>query len=219
MTNFDSIAFLFDLDGVLIDSEREYTRIWHEINESFPTGVVDFERKIKGTTLDDILTTYFPSAGIRADVEKLLYEKEQLMRYSYCDGAHDMLERLRDRGIPMALVTSSNDVKMSHIRVQLPELCGYFKSIIDGGMVRHSKPDPEGYLTAAAKLGVCPARCAVVEDSLQGVRAGKAAGAFVIGVAGTLPAETLEPECDLLVDRLHQVDLNAICAILNERHG
>lgn len=65
-----------------------------------------------------------------------------------------------------------------------------------------SKPDPQGYLMAADAIGVPIEDCAVVEDSLQGVKAGRKSGAFVIGVANTLPAEVLQPYSDVIVDNL-----------------
>ena len=89
--------------------------------------------------------------------------------------------------------------------------------IIDGSQVVRSKPDPEGYLRAAAALGIKPEICAVLEDSLQGATAGRRSGAFVIGVVGTLSADILRPECDILVDSLARIDLNDICHILNTR--
>lgn len=203
-------AFLFDLDGVLIDSEREYTRIWQTIEERFPTGVQNFTKKIKGTTLPNILDTYFPDSEVRSQVEKMLYELEQKMIYTYCPGAKEFLDKLKTRGIRMALVTSSNDIKMRHLYRDIPEIRSYFVKIIDDRCVTRSKPDPQGYLLGAEACEENPCKCVVVEDSLQGVKAGEAAGAFVIGVEGTLPAETIAPHCRQVVSNLTQVDIDSI---------
>lgn len=211
------IGALFDLDGVLIDSESEYTKIWQRIERRFPTGVKDFPRVIKGTTLEDILARYFSGPGVRPQVEKMLLEEEQKMVYDYCPGARSLLQELQKREVPMALVTSSNCYKISHLRQCRPELESQFDFVVVGEMVSHSKPDPEGYLLAASKLGVEPRRCVVFEDSLQGVKAGKAAGAYVIGVVGTLPAETLAPFCDLLVNHLTEVDVDKLVNTLQNR--
>lgn len=198
-------AFLFDLDGVLIDTETTYSGIWRDIEKQFPTGVENFDKVIKGTTLEDILSRYFSGEGVREKVEKLLYEAEDKMRYTYCPYALDLLAILNAEGIPCAMVTSSDDKKMDHLRREMPELIPLFSTIIDGSQVTRSKPDPEGYLSAAAKLGVDSQDCVVVEDSLQGVKAGRNAGAFVIGVAGTLPADTLAPHVDIVVHSLQEV--------------
>lgn len=204
--NNDSIlsqeAFLFDLDGVIIDSERVYTEIWKEIDNRFPTGVSDFEYKIKGTTLDNILATYFPDREMALKVTELLYELEGAIKYEVIPGARKFLEHLKNTGKKIALVTSSNDVKMSHLWFQHPELKQYFDFIVTADMISRSKPDPEGYLLAASKVGCYPEKCVVIEDSLQGVKAGKAAHAKVIGVAGTLSAEVLEPYSDIVVSDL-----------------
>lgn len=217
MRNSNDIACLFDLDGVLVDSERLYSKIWEAIEVKWPTGVDNFAYKIKGTTLEDILNRYFPDPGIRQDVTKELYRLEGLMVYGPKAGAMDLLNTLRASGIATALVTSSNGMKMTHLWKDMPELKEKFETIITGDEVCNSKPDPEGYLKAAAQVGVDPQRCAVFEDSLQGVKAGKAAGAYVIGVAGTLKAEDIAPFCDIVVDTLVGFDTNMLENILLAR--
>lgn len=206
--NYDNIACLFDLDGVLIDSERMYTKIWEAIEKEFPTGVENFAYKIKGTTLEDILDRYFPDPEIRKKVTNEIYRLEGMMIYGPKPGAMELLDSLKRRGIPLALVTSSNDLKMAHLWYDMPGLKGEFDTIITGDEVKESKPNPEGYLKAAAQVGVEPCRCAVFEDSLQGVKAGKAAGAYVVGVAGTLKAEDIAPYSDIVVDTLEGFDVD-----------
>lgn len=199
------LAFLFDLDGVVIDSEREYTRIWSRISEEFPTGVEDFACRIKGTTLEKILETYYPDSEVRKKVEKRLYEEEAKMHYEYCEGAREFLTYLRENRVPMALYTSSNQYKMRHLYEDRPELASFFDVIVTSELVHHSKPDPEGYLIAADKLGFKPAECCVVEDSLQGVKAGRRAGGKVVGVAGTMTPGTLRPYSDIIVKDLTEL--------------
>lgn len=193
---------LFDLDGVLIDSESEYTRIWNLIDEVYPTGVENFAQKIKGTNLEDILSRHYPDPQLRRKVEKKLYEEEGKMHYDYCEGAENVLRRLKDLNVPMALYTSSNQKKMEHLYRDRPDIAGYFDYIVLGDMVSESKPSPEGYLKAAKGLGLKDGNWIVVEDSLQGVKAGKASGGKVVGVAGTLPASILEPYCDKVIDSM-----------------
>lgn len=217
MRNNKNIACLFDLDGVLVDSERLYTKIWEAIEKKWPTGIDNFAYKIKGTTLDDILNRYFPDPEIRNMVTKELYRLEGLMVYGPKAGAMELLDTLRERGIAKALVTSSNNLKMEHLWKDMPELKEEFETIITGDEVHNSKPDPEGYLTASSHVEVEPHRCAVFEDSLQGVKAGKAAGAYVIGVSGTLKAEDIAPYCDMVVDTLEGLDVDMLEKILISR--
>lgn len=75
-------GFLFDLDGVVIDSETQYSQIWHHIDTCFPTGVDDFEHVIKGMTLDNILNTYFRPQDFDS-VTRILYDEERKMRYRF----------------------------------------------------------------------------------------------------------------------------------------
>lgn len=217
MISPDKIAVLFDLDGVLIDSETEYTKIWERIERRYPTGIKDFARKIKGTTLTDILNRYFPDPEVQPRVIELLLKEEKEMRYRYCAGAEDLLKTLEDKGVGRAIVTSSDEVKMAHLREDIPELYTMVNVIIDASMVTRSKPDPQGYLIAAQELGIEPERCAVFEDSLQGMRAGKAAGAFVVGITTTLGREAVEDEADLLVDSLEAIDIDNLLEILSNR--
>lgn len=210
------VGFLFDLDGVLIDSEREYTRIWEEIDRIYPTGVENFPLVIKGRTLPEILKTYFPSELHGAVTDKL-NEMEQKMRYPMLPGAEDMLGRLKARGLGCVLVTSSNDLKMRHLREEQPRLEGFFDHIVTADRISKSKPDPEGYLLGAELLGVDPRRCVVFEDSAQGVMAGRRAGAYVVGLTTTLPAEKLEPYTDRLAGTLEDIDIDRLLEILSRR--
>ncbi len=217
MEKNERIGCLFDLDGVLIDSEKLYTKIWEAIEQQWPTGIDNFAYKIKGTTLEDILDRYFPDEAVRADVIKELYRLESMMIYAPLPGALAFLDALRERNIPIALVTSSNDLKMQHLWKDMPGFKDKFDVIITGNDVTYSKPNPEGYLTAAHRIGVDPKRCAVFEDSLQGVKAGKAAGAYVVGVTGTLKAEDIAPCSDIVVNSVAEVDIDDLESRIESR--
>lgn len=217
MSKNSEIGCLFDLDGVIIDSERLYTKIWEAIETQWPTGIENFPYKIKGTTLEDILDRYFPDPEVQRKVVGELYRLEGLMVYQPLPGALEFLDNLRNAGVPAALVTSSNERKMAHLWSDMPELKKDFRVIITGDEVHNSKPDPEGYLMAAKSIGVKPEKCAVFEDSLQGVKAGRAAGAYVIGIAGTLKADDIAPYCDRVVFGLDEVDIEQLSEILTDR--
>lgn len=211
-----SIGCLFDLDGVLVDSERIYTKIWEAIEEQWPTGVENFPYKIKGTTLEDILERYFREE-VREDVTNEVIRLEGMMVYGPMPGAMEFLDSLCDKGIPRALVTSSNDLKMEHLWMDIPDLKEKFNVVITGDEVTNSKPDPEGYIKAAASLGIDPRRCAVFEDSLQGVKAGKTAGAFVVGIAGILKASDIAPYSDIVVNAVNDINIDRLEEILKSR--
>lgn len=207
MTDNSTIGFLFDLDGVLIDSEKGYSEIWKKVNEKYPTGVENLETVIKGCTLEKILTDYYPEPEVASKVTDMLYYLEGKMKYEFKEGAKELLLELKRKDIPTVLVTSSNEKKMSHLYEEIPELKSLFDFIITADQITRSKPDPEGYLLGAVKICCKPQNCIVFEDSLQGVIAGENAGAYVVGVAGTLPETTLQPYSDQVVHTLKNMDI------------
>lgn len=211
------VGFLFDLDGVLIDSERSYSRFWKEVDRVYPTGYDNFDRIIKGTTLYDILDRYFSDPEVREKVTQLCLELERNIRYGYEKGAHELLRGLKERGIPVALVTSSDKVKMHNLWLQLPDLRDLLTAVIDAECVTKSKPDPEGYLKGAAALGVAPEHCVVFEDSLTGVKAGRASGSYVIGMSQTLGADVVRPYSDEVHASLEEIDPDVLIALLRRR--
>lgn len=212
-----TIGALFDLDGVLIDSESEYTRVWSEVNRRFPTPYPDLAHRIKGMTLDNIVATYYEADGLGDKVRETLHMLEDEMKYEWLPGAKSFVEWLIENGIPRALVTSSDNKKMDHLREEVPELENMMTELVTADKITRSKPDPEGYLLGAELIGADPRHCVVFEDSLQGVKAGRASGAYVIGIAGTLPASAIEPYCDKVVNNLEEVDKTSLINILINR--
>ena len=217
MEKHRNTGFLFDLDGVLIDSEKEYSRIWSQINNEFPTGIESLEEKIKGTTLDKILSDYFPDHEIQQSVKERLYEMESRMKYETKEGVAELLEGIKNRNKKMALVTSSNDDKMRHLEEEIPGFIDLFDHVVTSDQISRSKPDPEGYILGARKIGCEPKNCVVFEDSVQGIKAGMASGAYVIGIAGTLPGEKLQPYSHRVIETLIDFDIDAIIEILENR--
>lgn len=211
-----NIGFLFDLDGVLVDSEREYTRIWTEIERRYPTGKQDFALLIKGQTLTKILTDNFPEE-VRDEINDLLHLLEGEMVYRYCPGAQEFLSALHCRGEKVVVVTSSDEVKMAHLYRDISDFLNYIDLVVDASKVKRSKPDPEGYLLGAESIGVNIRHCVVFEDSVQGVKAGRASGAYVVGIAGTKKRDELLPFCDVVVDSLSEVDIDSLSQLLISR--
>lgn len=197
-------GILFDLDGVIIDSEGLYTRFWEKTEAEFPTGIPDFARAIKGTNLEKILD-HFPRPEVRQEILRRIHDFDRELTYPLFPGAMELLEGLRAEGVPTALYSSSNPEKMARLFTVHPSLRQMFGAIVNGSMVARSKPDPEGYLIAAKAIGCRPEDCVVVEDSLQGVRAGIAAGAAVAAIAGTLPRRVLERETPHVFDSIAQL--------------
>lgn len=190
-------AALFDLDGVLIDTEGAYTAFWDDMARRHDKPST-FAHDIKGTTLTEILERNFP-ASMHQDIIDAVHDYEDNMAFVPFEGVMEFLNALDMLQIPMAIVTSSDDKKMESLKTRLPELTAHMAAIIDGSMVTHSKPHPEGYLKAAELLGKDPCHCIVFEDSIQGLQAARRAGSKVVGLATTNPKEKVEPLCDVMI--------------------
>lgn len=200
-------AALFDLDGVLLDTETVYTRIWSDIDRAIPTGVENFALKIKGTNLTYILNTYYPNADTQLEVKAMLRDAEENMEYRIFPGAVEYVDALKAKGIPSAIVTSSADDKMDYVARALPDFLSHFSVLVTGSHVQRSKPDPQGYLLAAERLGAPACDCTVYEDSINGLKAGRAAGAHVVALATTNPREALTELADVVYDSIAEIPL------------
>ena len=175
-------AVLFDLDGVLTDTEGTYTQFWSDVDRRYHTGIDNFALVIKGNTLDNILSTYFPDPDTQRLIRADLADFEAKMRYQLFDGVLPLLDVLKCNNIPAAIVTSSNSVKMDGLFAQLPGFRENFAAVITDEDISRSKPDPEGYLKAMAHFGVTPAETMIFEDSGPGLEAARASGAAVYKV-------------------------------------
>ncbi len=207
MTN--PCGILFDLDGVLLDSEGQYSIFWDKMEKTFPTGVPDFASYIKGFHLTRILG-YFADDEIRNQVLNELLEFERNMKYEFFPGALTFVKMLRDAGIPMAIVTSSDRKKMQALYSQYPEFPSLFDQIITGDMVTKAKPDPECFLLGAQRIGVDIKDCIVFEDSRNGLIAARESGASVIGITTTLKPEDVIPLCDLTAAAVSELSLEQV---------
>ena len=191
---------LFDLDGTLIDSESQYTQFWSAMDVLYPTGVDNFAMVIKGSTLPKILDTYFPDPTYQADIRQRLADFENNMQLPMYPGVPQLLRDLRAAGWMLAVVTSSNPAKMAVVRRHNPGFDSMFDTIVTDADVTRSKPDPQGYQLAAGRLGCRPDCCAVFEDSINGLEAGRRSGAKVVGIATTNSRERIAPLSDIVVD-------------------
>lgn len=207
MTN--PCGILFDLDGVLLDSEGQYSIFWDKMEKTFPTGVPDFASYIKGFHLTRILG-YFADDEIRNQVLTELLEFERNMKYEFFPGALTFVKMLRDAGLPMAIVTSSDRKKMQALYSQYPEFPTLFDQIITGDMVTKAKPDPECFLLGAQRIGVDIKNCIVFEDSRNGLIAARESGASVIGITTTLKPEDVIPLCDLNAAAVSELSLEQV---------
>lgn len=205
MTDFPLV--MFDLDGVLIDTEPGYTAFWSEIGRDYFPENAAFAPSIKGHSLTDILQTHFHDRpGLIPEVIRRLQDYEAEMPFPLIPGALDFVARLRAAGVRTAVVTSSNHEKMACLYRTLPDFAAHFDRIFTAEDAGRSKPAPDCYLNAAAHFGLPASRCAVFEDSPSGLQAARASGARVYGVATSLPVGELRALCDEVVRHFADID-------------
>ncbi len=208
-------AALFDLDGVLIDTETQYTAFWAGIGKRFVPDVPDFAQRMKGETLRHIFDTYFPDMEERqAELSAALSAFEQTMGYPLMPGAEALVAALRSAGWHTAVVTSSNREKMANVYAANPGLEKWFDRVFTAEDTARSKPEPDPYLGAGRFFGLTSPWCVVFEDSLNGVRAGHAAGMAVVGLSTTLPVSAIAPYCRVVVPDLSALAVADVEALL-----
>jgi HAD superfamily hydrolase (TIGR01509 family) len=192
-------ALLVDMDGLLVDTEPSWTVAEVELASQLGGEFTpDVKAAIVGTRLEVAVPTMLRWYGAPTDhatVERtatwLLRRMVELFAEppALLPGTRELLTAAREAGVPLALVSSSYRVLVDAV---LAHGAGLFDTTLAGDEVEHGKPHPEPYLTAAARLGVDPAKCVVLEDSPSGVASGEAAGCAVVAVP-SVPGVSFEP--------------------------
>lgn len=199
MENMEFKAALFDLDGVVFDTEPQYSIFWGgQFRHSYPEHP-GMEQLIKGMTLVEIYEKYFQNKGIQDRITRELDEFEQTMDFVYVKGFENYVKSLRDRGVKTAVVTSSNMAKMENVYRKRPEFKTYFDAILTSEDFAESKPSPDCYQRAAQRFGLTKDECVVFEDSFNGLKSGRAAGMYVVGLATTNSPESIAPFADRVI--------------------
>lgn len=206
-------AALFDFDGTLVDTERQYSVFWSNINRIYCNEIEYLADIIKGTTLVQIFERYFPDKETRNEVTRMLNDYEANMVYSFFPGALDFVKDLKSHGVKCAIVTSSNIPKMISARKCMPEIDFYFDRIFTSEDFTASKPDPDCYLRAQESLGVSKEECIIFEDAFSGLQAGVSSGIFTVGLATTNSRESLSGRCDLILDSFTGVTFDIIQSV------
>ena len=205
-------AIVFDMDGLLLDTER-LARTTFEVACERHGVIVDrtlYHRCI-GTSVDDTREILRGALGV-AQYDRIsrdwagLYEAHVTTRaVAVKDGAIELLDLARRLDLPMALATSTR-TDLANTKLRLAGLDGYFSHIVGGDAVTRTKPHPEPYLTATRAIGFLAHECWAVEDSDIGVRAAHAAGLFVCQVPDLVqPSVAARALGHTIVDSLHDV--------------
>ena len=204
-------AALFDLDGVVFDTESQYTNFWGSVGKQYFPAQPDFAERIKGSTLVQIYDRYFKGETEKQQtITKALDDFERAMDYAYIPGFCEFIRSLRANGIKTAVVTSSNIAKMENVYRAHPEFKCLFDAILTSEDFDKSKPDPDCYLKVSQRFCFQPDECVGFEDSINGLKAVKAAKMICVGLTTTNPEEVVAEYADIVIDNyLTDGDVNA----------
>lgn len=199
MKEREEIAFLFDLDGVVFDTEHYYSEFWAEEGRKYRPEVEHLEMKIKGRGLKDIYREYFHDEKTQELIREDLKKMEKEMRFNYIAGVEKFVRSIHEKGIKICLVTSSKDDKMERVFRARPEIKEYFPLRVTADDIEHSKPSPDCYLMGSKKCGVEAKKCIVFEDSLAGIEAAQRAEMRVIALSTTYTEEELREKTEEII--------------------
>lgn len=214
-------AFIFDMDGVIVDSNPVHKIALQQFcqEHGYDLSEDDLREKIYGRTNRDWLRNLFGELDDHT-VRKYAEEKEALFRSLYSDikplnGLISFLDQLDELKIKRAIATSAPRANVD-FTLDNTNTRRYFSTILDDSFVSEGKPNPQIYLKSAQAVGFEPARCIVLEDSLSGVAAGKRAGCKVVGLTTTHSPEELA-EAHLVIEDFEGISPESLISRLYER--
>jgi HAD superfamily hydrolase (TIGR01509 family) len=205
MTVNDSLpgAVIFDMDGVLVDSNPFHLRKWADLlyEHGIPFNPDDLPQQILGQRNDAAFRFFFGPQLDEDEIQRLSEELEERFRRVFrphaepLPGLAALLAECHSAGVPMAVASSAMAKNVEFI-VDALGFRPYFRCLVTGDEVIHPKPHPEIYLKTAAKVAVKPAACVTFEDSFVGVEAAKRAGMKCVAIASTFPPAELRERTD-----------------------
>ena len=176
-------AVIFDMDGVIFDSERLVIECWETIAKKYNIpDIVEICMRVQGNNREETGKRFREKYGNDFPYEAYKKEVSALFRHLYGGGrlplkpgVAEILKELKRKDIPLALASST---RTDIVKLELDEarLLQYFDAVLGGDMVSRSKPEPDIFLAAAEAVGAVPANCYVLEDSFNGIRAAYRAG-------------------------------------------
>lgn len=200
MHNSKQFAFIFDMDGVLVDNMRLHARSWVELFRDYGLEGLDPERYLRETAgmkgldvlrhfLDPDITP--EDAGHLTELKDFLYRVMYRKEICPVEGLEPFLDRAESLHIKLGVGTGAGARNIDYT-LEIPGLRNRFQAVVGSHQVRHGKPHPDIFLRVAELLGTDPSRCIVFEDALPGIEAANAAGMKSIALATTNPSEIMQ---------------------------
>ena len=206
-------AAVFDMDGLMFDTERVGRDAWNEVGKAWGFGdLTQVNEQCLGRNKASCREIFHRFFGDKLTLDAVLDAAQPIPRRSYEEhgmpckkGLRELLEYLKAGGIKIAMATSS-DRADAEWNLQKAGLREYFNALICGDMVKRSKPDPDIYLTAARTLGVAPENCIGLEDSRNGILSVRNAGMHPILIPDLVkPDEEMLSAAEVVLSDLGQV--------------
>lgn len=216
-------GLLFDMDGVLVNNLDVHREAFAEFFRRYGVErTFDELNRHFGRGNDDIMGELMPRDIVeRVGIRELGNQKEAIYREIYAptikpqEGLIEFLKESEREGLRSAVGSSGFLANVDFV-LDKCDIRRYFSTIVAGDQVTKCKPDPEIYLTAAAKLGLEPSECIVFEDAEAGIEAGKRAGMVVVALATTFSREFLEEtEADLIIDDFRDINVEQLRELLD----
>lgn len=181
-------AVLFDMDGLMFDTETAYSIVQTEMFKKRDMEfTVEIKRPLMGKRADEVMERIIEVWGTHEKVEDVLFEQDELLKKVFresvkkLEGLDEIIQFLVENNVRTCIGTSSRKFLVD-ILLEKYNLSDMFEFVVSGDMVAKGKPDPEIYTTCIKKLNIPPSDCLVLEDSLNGVRAGVVAGCHVCAI-------------------------------------
>lgn len=192
-------AYLFDMDGVIVDNTPYHVQSWQIYAKNFGRELSedDVKRRL-GFTNEGYMKYILGRDPTPSEVADAIKQKESIYRdlfrphLALPPGFSELLDAADKAGVVCAVATSAPPENVAFVLDGLA-IRSRFKCVIDDSQFKRGKPAPDCYLMAAQRLGVSPAVCTVFEDAIAGIQAGKAAGMTVVAITSSYPAEILTP--------------------------
>ncbi|MDO5292403.1 MAG: GNAT family N-acetyltransferase [bacterium] len=219
-------AVIFDMDGVIVDTEPQHTRALIRAGEAFhATLSTEYCEQFIGKHMDDLVLTlqrdYPQITDGQAFADKyneykiIIHEEEGLIPI---EGTLNLMRSLHGHGIKVAIASSSEPYEINNV-VKTFSLESYVDEAVSGSMVAHSKPAPDIFLLAAERLGVKPEECIIIEDSMNGSIAASRANITCIGYQNKSSGkQDLSRTCCIYEDMM-SLDYEAVLEEYNRAHG
>lgn len=210
-------AVVFDMDGVIFDTESAVIKVWKQVADM--RGIPDIESfcmDCLGTNAAETKSKFLKRYGDLYPYDEIRAQKTGMVREMFKrgeiytkPGAREILSTLKSKGIKVALASSTREEAVRE-ELTIAGLIDYFDVIVTGDMVNNSKPAPDIFLKACERLGIDPKDAAGIEDSFNGVRSSKSAGLYTIMVPDILqPTDEIKALADIVLHDLNEA-LNVI---------